>query len=213
MTIASYTDLRQQLKRFTRRTDIDDVFDTMIELVENDIYTGRNPLRVAEMVATEADACIIDDRTIDLRSGYLEMIRLVVDNTDLQFTDISDMPIEIYAGKPYRFTITSQILLDAIPKSTYAIEHLFFKRPAKLETTNSILSAYPNIYFYGLQAAIYDYAGEIDLSDVSRRRFNDEISGANQKFKQASFGPNPSMGGRYFNASIRWQPTRGNRNA
>ena len=46
MSVQTYNELRAQLKRWTRRQDIDDIFDTAIELVENEIYAGKSPLRV-----------------------------------------------------------------------------------------------------------------------------------------------------------------------
>ena len=215
MSITTYTTLRQQLKRFTRRTDIDDVFDTMIELVENDIYAGKSPLRVMELVATATDDCALSDRTIPLPASYLEMIKVEIKNTftstdiiEMKSISIDEMPSTVSSGKPYQYAVRdNKLLLDALPDTNYWLDFTYFKRLPKLTEaapTNDILTYYPRLYFYGLQAAIYDYAGEIELAREKTMLFQADIAGANHKFKTGSFGPSLKMAGSSFAGGMRW---------
>jgi hypothetical protein len=216
MSVTTYTTLRQQLKRFTRRTDIDDVFDTMVELVENDIYAGKSPLRVMELVATATDDCAIDDRTMPLPDSYLEMIKVEVKNTststeivEMAALSIDTMPSNVSGGKPYRFCVRDgKVVFDAIPDTNYWIDFTYFKRLPKLTEaapTNALLTNYPRLYFYGLQAVIYDFAGEIEMAREKNMLFQADIAGANHKYKTGSFGPSLKMAGSSFAGGARWQ--------
>lgn len=202
MSIATYTELRSQLKAWTRETDIDAVFDSMIELVEAQIYSGKQPLRVLEMVATAQDDFPISDRTMPLPDYYLEMIKCELkDEWELMFIPVQDMPVDAPDGKPTRYTITDKIKVDSVPDTNYFLYFTYFKKFPKLTEalgTNTILTNYPQIYFSGLKAQIYDYAGEPELAALHRAEFDALIAGANHKYKTGSFGSNLRMSGTFF---------------
>jgi len=215
MSVQTYGELRAQLKRWTRRTDIDDIFDTMIELVENEIYVGKSPLRVLDMITNTTSNCVVNDRTMALPSGFLEMVSIEIEadansTYPLEFVSISDSPTTVYPNRPRRYTITDELIFDALPNSTYQVNFAYFKRFSKLTETNNtnvLLQNYPNLYFFGLQAAIFDYAGEPDLAQVKKAQFDADISGANHKFKTGSFGPDLRMSGRMFAGGCRLPTT------
>lgn len=204
MSVMSYNELRAQLKRFTRRNDIDDVFDTMVEMVENEIYAGKTPLRVIEMVTTARDDCAFDDRTMPLPDYYLEMIKVEAElNADytqeLRSMSVDSMPSNVLAGFPMAYCIRdSKLVFDALPDTNYWINFTYFRRLAKLTEaapTNTILTNYPKIYFYGLQAEIFDYAGEPDIAQAKRQAFYADIAGANHRYNMAAFGASVKLAG------------------
>lgn len=215
MSVQTYNELRAQLKRWTRRQDIDDIFDTAIELVENEIYTGKSPLRVTELIATATDDCVIDDRTMPIPSGFIEMIKIEIEadathTYPLEFINVSDMPTVVDSLRPRRYTLTDTLIFDTSPDDDYTVNFTYFKRFDKLTETNStntLLQNYPNLYFFGLQAVIFDYAGEPDLAQIKKAQFDADISGANHKFKTGSFGPNLKMAGKQFEGGYRLPTT------
>ena len=207
MSVTTYTLLRAQLKRWTRRNDIDDIFDTAIELVENEIYAGKHPLRVQELITSESQTCTIGVRKLAIPTSCLGIIKAEIDGKTLGFISVSDMPSTVLSGAPTRYTIDNVVRLDALPESASVVTFTYFKRPAKLTEalgTNTLLQNYPNMYFYGLQAAIFDYAGEPDIAQLKKAQFDAEIAGANHKFAESSFGPNLKMAGTDFAGGYRW---------
>lgn len=200
MSAKTYNELRNAVKRFSRVTSIDDDFDTIVELAEDEIY---KTLRVRELITSYNTVLTIGASTLALPTGFLEAIpegcftldsgvrypieyRLdAVDNRDL-------------SGRPSQFTVVSAIEFDVKPDSTYAFVMRHFARPTKLTEsagTNAILTAYPSIYFYALMWQVSEYSKELEQADREKSKMDMAIAAANKIFKDSQFGPAPKFAG------------------
>lgn len=200
MSAKTYNELRNAVKRFSRVTSIDEDFDTIIELAEDEIYKN---LRVREMIATYSASLVVGDRTLALPARFLEAIPFGTNTV----TNGVQWPIEYaidavdnrdISGRPRQFCVTSEIEFDVKPDFAYSFEMQHFARPAKLTEatgTNSILTAYPDIYFYGLMWQVREYSVEIELAEREKAKLDLAIGSANQKFTNSQFGPSPRLAG------------------
>jgi len=71
---------------------------------------------------------------------------------------------------------------------------LYFKRTTALDdtnTTNTVLTNYPNIYLQGCLWAAYDFSGEEIKAAERRQSFLAAIRGANKKDQKGRHGPAP----------------------
>jgi len=200
MAFSNYEELKVAARNWTRRNDIDRFIDDVIDIVETEIYANEiEPLSVREL-ETRATAVTVDgSRYVALPAGYLSMRRLQItntNNTDLEIRTPEALIIKQDSGRPRYFSATSQIEFDRVPDAIYDLEMLYYKRPDALSssnTTNAILTAYPNIYLHGCMWATYDFAGEEARTAQRYTRFISAIKGANKKDRRARFGSAPVM--------------------
>lgn len=198
MSLATYNELRFAVKKFTRREDIDLIFDSMIETVEDYVYPR---LRVREMIATYTAPLTVGDCTLELPLRFEEALpngcRTVTNGQrypiaySLDAVDDRDL-----TGRPQQFRVTTELEFDVKPDIAYTFEMEHFARPVKLSElggTNAIMTAYPSIYFYGVLWQTREYAVETDLADREKSKLDIAIGSANSKFKKSQFGPSPKF--------------------
>lgn len=200
MSAKTYNELRNAVKRFSRVTSIDEDFDTIIELAEDQIYKD---LRVREMIATYSSTLVVGDRTLALPVRFLEAIPFGTNTV----TNGVQWPIEYaidavddrnISGRPRQFCVTTEIEFDVKPDFAYAFEMQHFAQPAKLTeatNTNAILTAYPSIYFYAVMWQVNEYSKELELADREKSKMDMAIGAANKKFIDSQFGPAPRFAG------------------
>jgi len=200
MSLATYSELRYSVKKFTRREDIDLIFDSMIETVEDYFYPK---LRVREMIFTYSAPLVIGDRTLALPPRFEEALpygcRTVTNGErypiEYRLNAVDDRNL---SGRPQQFRVTTELEFDVKPDIAYSFEMEHFARLTKLTEAagaNAILSAYPSIYFYGLLWLTREYAVEPELAERELKKFDMAIGSANSKFKKSQFGPSPQFAG------------------
>lgn len=203
MSATTYNELRNAVKQFTRRNDIDLVFDTMIELAENYIYPK---LRVREMFTTHAVVLTAGIRETNLPANFLEAvpkgnyISILGTRYPVEYR-IDAVNKHFTTGVPSQFKIADTIEFDVAPDDTYAFFLEHFARPAKLTEalgTNAILTAYPDIYFYAVMWQVREYSVELELADREKGKLDMAIADANHRFKTSQFGPEPRFLGTQF---------------
>lgn len=213
MSAKTYNELRDSVKKFTRRNDIDLILDTMIEAVEDYVYPL---LRVREMFDSHAAVLTVGSRVTPLPDNFEEAVphgcyttlngvRYPIEYT-LNAIDNRDL-----SGRPMQFKITDQIEFDVKADSAYAFVFEHFARPNKLTEatgTNSILTAYPSIYLYGVMWQVNEYSKELELADREKSKLDMAIGQANLRFKQSQFGPSPKLHG-VQRSSLRYVTMRG----
>lgn len=201
MSVKTYNELREQVKRWTRRTDIDDIFDTIIEGIESDLYPR---LRVQQLIVNNTATCVVGDRTLILPASVLEFITVnivVGANTyRLNYVAPGEMQPTARDGMPTAYTVTDEIIFDARPDQAYQVAYCFFQQPAKLTASvnsNVITNNYPDIFFHGARWLVHDYASEPDLAMMYRAQYDKAVTQANRKYIMSCVGPNPSFAGQF----------------
>jgi len=200
MPFSTYADLKQAIERFSHRTDISDVIDDFIDLAENridkELQLRDNEIRVQAAASTASRFLALPDRFLEMR-----MVELINGSTrrELEFKSPSGLrPVtrSDTSSIPRFFTVTSQLEFDVTPASAYTIEMNYFAGIIPLDATNTsndVLTNYPDLYLYGALAELYTWAGDMDQLSVYEQKFAGAIRKANQQEKRGRYGPAPAI--------------------
>ena len=193
MALDTYANLKQAIERFSHRTDISDVIDDFIDLAESRIDT-RLQLRTNEERATAS----MSGRFLALPDGFLQMRRLTITgspNYEIHYRAPKSMPI-LSTGRPKYYTITSQIEFDRVPDSAYPLEMSYYKVLVPLtssNTTNDVLTNYPDLYLYGSLAELHRWARDEQTALYYDGIFEKKLIDAQKQERRGRYGAAPAM--------------------
>lgn len=156
MAISTRGELISSVSDWLHRSDLSNVIEDYITLCEARL--NRN-LRVQEMIQRSSTPTIPQDPYLELPDDYLQLQNIEVDaspNFPLKYVTptVMDRKYRTDAQKqPTAYTlIGNQIQLGLVPDAVYTIEIAYYaKIPALTDanTTNWLLTKYPDIYLYG----------------------------------------------------------------
>lgn len=194
MALDTYANLKQALERFSKRTDIIDLLDDFIDLCETRI-NSKLQLRSNEQRATAS----LSTRFLALPDAFLEMRRLTITGSpsyDVRYKSPESMQIQTTSGRPRYFTVTSQIEFDRVPDSSYTIEMSYYAKLTALSssnTTNDVLTNYPDLYLYGSLAELHRWARDEETANYYDGLFENKLIDAQKQEKRGRYGPAPFM--------------------
>lgn len=196
MGLANYTQLKESVANWSHRDDIDLLMDDFIDIAETEMFNNDTEILKVREMQIESTASVstvnfaLPDRFLEMRSLRLD----VNSGGDLRFKSANDLYRRSGTGQPRYFTVKSQVEFDVTPDQTYTVEMIYFQRPQGLSssnTTNDILTNYPNIYLWGCLWAAFTYADDEAQAQKYYARFINQVQGANRADKQGRFGPAP----------------------
>lgn len=196
MALGTYAQLKASVETWSKRQDVNDKVDDFIDLCETEIYSNSiEPLRVRAMVQLETSATSTSLRTQALPTGFLETRKLDLtvggERFDIDYVTPSYQAIKSGTSTPSNYTITDQIEYDIIPDLAYVTNHSYYGKLTALSdanTTNSILTNYPNIYLYGSLMVLFQWAENNEEYSKYQNLFIQAISGANKQDEQGNRG-------------------------
>lgn len=164
MALANYTDLTAAIADWGNRTDLTSQIPDFIRLTEarmvSDFVDNGLQFKLAE---TETITTATNPITLD--SGYRGTIQAYIETDPKRVLDYMP-PDDFYrryvsseTGRPRSYTIRQQnMYIGPEADATYNIEHWFIKMPdIATDTTNEILTNYPNIYLFGALTELHAY--------------------------------------------------------
>lgn len=193
MPFTTYAELKQAIVNFSHRTDTADVVDDFIDLTENDI-DKKLRLRANEVRETLSPTT----RFENLPARFIEMRRLSLLSgstpKDIQYKSPEAMQINSLSGEPKFFTVTSQIEFDRTPTSDVEIAYYASLQPlSSSNTTNNVLTNYPDIYLYGCLMHLSIWEKDINQAQVYKALFDECLDKANEQERRGRYGPAPSI--------------------
>jgi hypothetical protein len=195
MSLTTYLGLKDSIEAWSHRNDVASRLDDFIDLAESEMLKW---IRIRDM-ETRATA-VTSGRYLSLPNDFLEMRRLRMISGAQYFEVLSSTPEGMYitqdSGMPKLFTVTSQVEFDRTPDSAYTVEMQYYGKPTALSatnTTNSILTKYPNIYLFGSLWALYLWALQEDKAEYYYGKLMQAIQTANREDKKGRHGPAPAM--------------------
>lgn len=198
MALGTYDELKTLLLNWSRITNIALVVDDVIDLAEAEIFGNEaEGLLVRELETRATAVTSTTTRFVELPVRFLNMRRLNITTsniTEVEQRSPSALVIKTGSNRPKYFSAASQIEFDVQPDSAYDLEMLYFKRTTALDdtnTTNTVLTNYPNIYLQGCLWAAFDFSGEEIKAAERRQSFLAAIRGANKKDRKGRHGPAP----------------------
>ena len=195
MPLNNYDNLKDSVIKWSKRDDVSTFVDDFIDLCEAEMY---KTLRIRDMQArATADT---SGRYLELPDSFIEMRRLRLisgsQNYELQSCVPESLRIISSGGIPSFYTVTTQLEFDRTADATYTIEMQYWKSLTVLDdtnTTNQVLTRFPDIYLFGSLWALYDWAMEPDLSNYYYQKFQNSIKQANDMDAKGRIGPTPQM--------------------
>lgn len=156
MALTSYSELQTSIANYLNRTDLTAPIKDFITLTESKLNRVLRLRAMQKRVSTDTTA---SDAFVDLPSDFLEAVQFYVDsdpNTVLDYVNPTEIELDNLreaSGKPQQYTIMgSEFKLNPIPDAVYTLKLTYFaKIPALSDsnTTNFLLSNYPQVYLYG----------------------------------------------------------------
>lgn len=184
----TYADLKQEVISFSGRDDLSDRFDSFLKLTESQMFNHpMSPLRVREMETTAALVTVGGTNSVALPADFLEARSLSIQSGtvfyEMEYVSPSTM-VNRDSGLPTQFTIKGTTLVfNRTPDGVYNLSLDYYAKPLALSTTdstNAILTNYPDIYFNGCLMQVYKYATETQEMAVYKNEFMESIRGANK---------------------------------
>ena len=196
MALNNYANLKASIQTWSKREDVTDKIDDFLDLCEYEIYSNSvEPLRIRSMVQLETSATSTSVRTQSLPTGFLEARRFDLTVSSQRYPISYITPdaqyIRTSTGTPSNYTITSQIEYDIIPDAAYVTNISYYGKLTALSssnTTNDILTNFPNIYLYGGLSQLYTWAENDEEAAKYKTLFLQAIAGANNTDAEGSTG-------------------------
>lgn len=203
MPLDNFSNLKASIKSRSKRNDISEAnLADYITQAESEFYFNSvAPLRVRSMEARSTASMSTSSRFLALPDLFLQMRRLKVNepytggsDLDIRYLSPEQMPLNNLTRIPAFFTVTTQLEFDSTPDQAYTVEMQYIKKIAALDdtnTTNDILTNYPNIYLFGALWALFQDFMEADLAEYYYGKFIGAIQGANAADEAGRYGPAP----------------------
>lgn len=137
-------------------------------------------------------------RFVSLPSRFIELRRVAITVNDRQYWLDQKTPFNMVIrsdeGTPRYFTVQSTLELDCVPDQSYDLDILYFGGLEPLSatnTTNAVLTRFPNIYLHGALRHLHLWARNEQLADFYTGQFAAAIQGANKRDHKGRYGPAP----------------------
>ena len=183
MAIGTFAQLETAITNWTHRANLTSYLDDFVTLAESRIFSE---LKVVEM---EARTSYTPTSRYLSTPARMTAIRRVIAQSSPPQEVISTSPDGIHAnystssGTPsYYAVLGSEIEFNRIPNID--IEILYYAAPAALSTsntTNAILTAYPDIYLSACMIEAGNFMKDPDTIALWTQKYNDALARVNRK--------------------------------
>mgnify|MGYP007073200166 CR=1 FL=1 len=193
MPITNYTELQEVIADFLDRDDQTQRIKTFITLAEAEMNR-----RVRHWRMENRASAVVNGRYSALPSDFLEPIRLHLEADERPIELVSSMEMQTLRnrasaeGKPTSYAITQgEIELYPTPDTDYDLEMYYYGEIPALsaaQTTNPILTYFPDAYLYGSLIHSAPFLGEDARMATWAALFQSAIDGINADNEKAKTG-------------------------
>ncbi len=200
MALTTYALLKTTIANYLNRTDLTSYLGDFITLTESRL---NRELRVREMVNTDTSTTTVaGTQSYSLPSGFLEASAVIYQSNPyrtLRFMANGDFyrqyNVTQTSGLPTFFTIVGEkILLGVAPDSAETLQIDFYKTLTPLSesnTTNTILTNYPELYLYGALAESSPFLMQDERLNTWAGLYKEALANANLSSQKGSITSSP----------------------
>lgn len=208
MALANYSDLKNSVIKWSHRDDLDLLIDDFILLAENEMRANDDaPLEMRLSEITVVIPMVTTTTFLDLPTDYDQARSLRVAFSNNSNRLVYKTPANLHrrqgTGTPFFYTISGNKLeFDIKPDTAYDVTLQYkamFTALTSVNSTNEVLTKYPNIYLYGCLKHAFIYAVDNDQAAKYGLLFLEAIKAANNTEDLGRFGDSPEQG-------IGWAP-------
>jgi len=208
MALNNYLNLKEAVIQQSHRSDLDLKIDDFILLAETEMRANADePLNMRLSETTVTDVSVVDSDVVSLPTLYQKArsLRITIgeDLYPLNYRVPSAMNYRSGSGVPVFYTIIgNQIKFDINTDVAYTITFTYVADLSPLtsiNTTNSVLTRYPNISLYVCLKHAFIYANDDAELSKYNSLFLSAIKDANNAENLGRYGDTP-------NVSVGWCP-------
>lgn len=200
MALTTYALLKTTIANYLNRTDLTSYLGDFITLTESRL---NRELRVREMVNIDTSTTTVaGTQSYSLPSGFLEASAVIYQSNPyrtLRFMANGDFyrqyNVTQTSGLPTFFTIVGEkILLGVAPDSAETLQIDFYKTLTPLSesnTTNTILTNYPELYLYGALAESSPFLMQDERLNTWAGLYKEALANANLSSQKGSITSSP----------------------
>ena len=200
MALDTYANLKTSIANYLNRDDLTSFLGDFILLTETRL---NRELRVREMVNTDTSITTASGtQSYALPTGYLEATTVIYQSDPfctLRFISNTDFYNKYNTsqsnGKPTYFTIVgTNILLGTTPDSSTTLQINYYKKLSTLSdsnTTNTILTNYPELYLYGALAESAPFIMQDERINTWGTLYKEALKNANETSSRGSTTTSP----------------------
>ena len=189
----NYSELKTEIADWTHRSNLTSFLDTFIDYTEARM---NRKLRMSEMETSTSIA--VTTANLTLPTDFLETREVNVSgspDTTLEFLTPHQFSIKQNdeTGKPKYYSIQGDAM-KLMPYGSYTIELLYYKNITALDSTNTsnfILSDYPDMYLNGCLHFAYLYSRDADNAAMHAQEFERLMNEANKVSRARKFNGVP----------------------
>lgn len=199
MSLDTYANLKTAIADFVDLAEADLALDDFIDMTESDL---NKRLRVPEMVTRATATASTSSRFLAVPTGYLQMLKLRIDSTIPHLIEyVAPAQLETFyvnaQGKPGYFTVVGdEMEFNRSFDSAYTLQMHYYKTIAALSgsnTTNDILTNYPELYLYGCLVHSAPYLQEDQRISTWASLYENGIAEANKMAKDDQHNAGPMV--------------------
>jgi len=200
MAFDTFSNLKTAIANYLNRDDLTAFIGDFITLTESRL---NRELRVREMVNTDTSTTTVaGTQSYSLPSGFLEASAVIYQSNPyrtLRFMANGDFYRQYNttqtSGLPTFFTIVGEkILLGVAPDSAQTLQIDFYKTLSPLSesnTTNTILTNYPELYLYGALAESSPFLMQDERLNTWAGLYKEALANANLSSQKGSITSSP----------------------
>jgi|TARA_A100001391_G_scaffold41448_2_gene23761 hypothetical protein len=200
MALDTYSNLKTSIANYLNRSDLTAFLGDFILLTEARL---NRELRVREMVNTDTSiTTVAGTQSYALPTGYLEATTIIFQSDPfctLRFISNTDFYNKYNSsqarGKPTYFTVVgTNILLGVPPNSATTLQVNYYKKLDTLSdsnTTNTILTNYPELYLYGSLAESAPFIMQDERINTWGTLYKEALKNANETSSRGSTTSSP----------------------
>ena len=168
MALDTYSQLLADVASFSNKTNLTALIPSFVRLFE---ARANRELDTRQMVQTATLSLAYEGYPLPARFGGVRSFRIEGSPAvQLAYAKPEEFDTAFGTGRPYRYTITDQIVLDPVPDAAYSarLRYRELLEPLSVANpTNWLLTNHPDAYLYGTLHQLWLYI-----------RFDEEIAKA-----------------------------------
>ena len=191
---STYAELKDQVRNFINKPDIDQTIDTFIDLAEADIARKVRHWKMEKRATVQ-----LDDQYSRVPTDWLESIRFYLSGGDTYELELASraellnrrMNSVNTSGRPKYYTMSDGAFeIYPTPDAAYTAELLYFSQNTALSDENAsnwLLSDYPDVYLYGTLAHTAPFLGEDQRLPIWAQLYQSALDGVNMASEKARY--------------------------
>lgn len=200
MALDTYSNLKTTIANYLNRSDLTAYLADFISLTEARL---NRELRVREMVNIDTSITTVSGtQSYSLPTGFIEATSIIYQSDPyrtLRFISNSDFYNKYNtsqtSGLPTYFSIVgTNILLGVAPDSAKTLQINYYKKITSLSdsnTTNDILTNYPDLYLYGALAESAPFLMQDERLNTWATLYKEALDKANEASRRGSTTSSP----------------------